>query len=251
MDERELYAAFKTSPLLTEVTKLIVESKTGLSVGELAEKLHKKDATVHKALRRLRTMPFVRVRYEGRKKLYQITPKHTTLVERVLAELYYPTKAFVVGELFKNPVTTTEQNKNAYVLLNQVIKGGCYTHALDVVPYEASPDKPGSSVGIMILDKLAKTDVLRLAGTLLDLNDGGVIEQTEGNPELYVVNFLVVVIDNGETREFIEFRIFDRYMQQIEKSQKLQIGWVLIQRNNPMRGIQSAQNWISSVLSGK
>jgi predicted transcriptional regulator len=250
-DEEELYSIFKTSPLLTEIANLIVESKTGLSVGELANKLHKKEATVHKALRRLRTMPFVSTTYEGKRKLYQISPKNRHHVERILVKLYHPTKRFVIGELSRT------EGLNVRVLHNTNVRGKCFTHNFDIqyvyLPGILAGVEQPRYIGLIVLEQLTDYDILALGGMLVDLQEGG--EILDAKDDLWLVAVCLVVVEDGRatSKSFNDLDHFlgllrEMKMEEGEPLLDIKIAAKLVERKAPQKGIEEVRVWAASVL---
>jgi DNA-binding MarR family transcriptional regulator len=237
IDDMELYALFKASPLLTEATKVIIESKDGISVSEIAKMLHKKEPTVHKAVRRLRLLSLVALKTEGRRKAFRVVPKRKAIIESILAKLYYPTKGFVTGELLRGDLNVTS-------VQNGAVKGMCFTHTMDIVYYYEREVRVGEdfgSVGIIILHTLDENEILSVGGRLVDIQDGGSVGQG-----FSLDGVLLVVIEDGSTHE--AFSKLERYLKVISERVNISTATVLIEKKNPRNGIDEAQHWAASVL---
>jgi len=204
VEEAELYLAFKTSPLLTETAKLILEAKGGISASEIALRLHKKAPTVHRALQKLRSLSLVTIGRKGRNMSYMVLPSKKHTVERILVLFYHPTKSFVIGEL-------AHPSLNVSVKQNEEIKGMCFKHRIDII-YEYYEERSSVSghellgehrVAINVLNKFSERDALSVVGTLFDLQaaklDGyllGVIEDGTSHQSFLKLKSLLDAMEN-------------------------------------------------------
>jgi hypothetical protein len=229
-DEVELYSIFKTSPLLTEATKLIVEAaEEGMSVSEIANILHKKAPTVHRALQKLRPLSLVSTRTEGRTITYRVLPGKKDVVQRILARLYYPTESFVIGELIRPSLNVT-------VKQNEEVRGMCFKHNIDIV-YEYSQDvklKNVSRVAIEVRSNLASGDVFAVVGRLFDIQAA----ELDG--------FLLVVVEDGTSRQ--SFSNLENFLNAVKNKLDMPTTAIFVEKKAPLIAIKEAQNLAASML---
>ena len=227
LDRAELFSIFKSSPLLSESTKLIAESKGGTTLSEIADRLHKKSPTVHRALRKLKTLSLVDVTKRGRTATYQIRPAKKRIVDRILAEVYYPTKSFVIGEL--RPSSTEE-----HMVENGEVRGTCFRHKVDAI-FEYYPWEPErSQVAIDILSKLSYVDVLTLVGKAFDIDA----------TELY--GYMIIVVEDGSSRA--NFSALERLLETVRDKLRTPVNTIFIEKKAPLRGIMEARDLLATIL---
>jgi DNA-binding transcriptional ArsR family regulator len=231
LDETELYSIFKSSPLLTESTKLILESTEGITVTEIGKQLHKTEPTVHGALRPLRDLSLVQIRPAGKNKIYSITPAMRNSIQNILVKLYLPTRSYVLGEMqVLIPPPTIE------VIRDQLVLGKCFRHRIDLM-YQYTDDS-GEKYAIVawVISNLTEHEILTSAGKVLDLQM--VSKDWQGQ-----TGFLFIVLEDrkgGTSRKL--FSDLARFLKALDFSQPTTA--ILIEKKNPLRGINLAKNWV-------
>jgi len=228
-DEAELYALFKKSPLVTEATKLIAEAKDGIGLTEIANRLHKKSPTVHRALQKLKALSLVGITREGRTATYRIRPTKKNTVNRILAQVYHPTISFVIGEL--SPSSPKEN-----MIENGEVKGTCFNHKVDVLYeyYEDTEKADHLEVAIDVLDKLRRKDILALAGKMLDID----VADLDG--------YLIIVVEDGSSRE--DFSTLERLLDTVKDKLNTPVDAIFIERKTPLDTVREARDLLNSML---
>lgn len=229
IDELELYSIFKTSPLLVEATKLIVQAEGGMSVSEIANRLHKKAPTIHRALQKLRSLSLVSTGREGRTVTYRVLPGKKDVVERILARLYYPTESFVTGELIHPSLNVT-------VKQNEEVRGMYFKHNIDII-YEYSQEvklKNISRVAIEVQSNLAGETVFAVVGRLFDIQAA----ELDG--------FLLVVVEDGTSRQ--SFLNLENFLNAVKNKLDMPIAAIFVEKKDPLIAIKEAQNLAASML---
>jgi len=227
LDQAELFSIFKNSPLLSESTKLIAESRGGMTLSEIAGRLHKRSPTVHRALRKLRTLSLVEVTKKGRVTTYQIRPTKKNIISRILAQVYRPTRSFVIGEL--RPSSAEE-----HMVENGEIKGTCFRHKVDAI-FEYYPWEPErSQVAIDILGKLSYVDVLTLVGKAFDIDTA----------KLY--GYMIIVVEDGSSRA--NFSTLERLLETVRDKLSTPVNAIFIEKKAPLRGIMEARDLLATIL---
>jgi len=226
LDQAELFSIFKNSPLLSESTKLIAESKSGITLGEIADRLHKKSPTVHRAIQRLRTLSLVSVTRKGRTARYQILPNKKDVVRQILFDVYHPTKSFVIGELVHPPF-------NAKVKQKAKVKGMTFEHTVDIVYESLDRNRNTSSrIALDVLTNLADADIHHVAGKFLDI-----LAEIDG--------YFVLVVEDGCSRE--SYSRLDRLLKRMREK----IGpntAIFIERRAPLKGIKEALDSVGTAI---
>lgn len=234
-NEYELFSVFKTSPLLTEITKIILDSKEGTNVSEIAKVLHKKPPTIHRALRKIQELSLVNVNKRGKIVNYKILPNKKDTVTKILVQLYYPTESYVIGEL-------ASTNLNVNVKQNEDMKGSCFIHKFDLV-YEYTPitstvrdiePESVSCVAIQVFERLLERDILALIGRIFDLQSS----KLDG--------YIVGVIEN-ETSEELYPRL-QKLFDTIQDKLDMTVDAILIQKRDPEIGIKRLQKLAEDIL---
>jgi len=229
VEAAELYSVFKGSPLLTEATKLIVEADQGISVTEIAQRLHKKAPTIHRALQKLRSLSLVTTNKEGRNVSYRILPGKKTALTHILAQLYYPTESFVVGEL-------SHPTLKVHVSRDVEFTGICFKHRIPLI-YEYTEFRSGvkedevgdtSSVGILVLTRLDERDMLSLVGEMFDLHKTG------------VNGYILAVVEDGISPE--DFSRLDRFFDDLQDKLDVWVSPVLVEKKDPLKGLKQIQD---------
>jgi DNA-binding transcriptional ArsR family regulator len=229
MKAAELYSVFKASPLLTEATKLIVEADHGISVTEIAQKLHKKAPTIHRALQKLRSLSLVTINQEGRNMTYAILPGKKTAVTHILAQLYYPTESYVVGEL-SHPSLKVQVSRDVE------FAGICFKHQIPLI-YEYTEFRSDvkeevagetSTVGVLVLTRLDRRDMLSLVGELFDLH------------KTKVKGYVLAVIEDGASSE--DFSRLGRFLGDLQDKLDISVTPVLVQKKDPLKGLKQVQD---------
>jgi len=220
VDEDDLRLVFRTSPLLTEATKLIVESDDGISVSDIARRLHKKPPTVHRALGRLQTLSLVSLTRKGRTVVYQILPTKKDVVKRILSHVYYPTKSFVIGELARPP-------PNVRVTENAKVVGVSFGHTIDILyEYSGSGRKEPTKVALDVMSSLTMEDTLYQIGKFLDAGEG-------------LDGYVLVVVEDGPSRE--SFSFLERFLNGMV-DHMIPVTAVFVERKDPLKGIKQARD---------
>ncbi len=239
ISEAELYAILRESPVLAESTKFIIETD-GVTEAEIAKALHKKQPSIHLVLQRLRLLSLVAIKSEGRRKIYRVVPKRKSVVESIIAKLYYPTRGFVIGELLNVRTSFNVQTDE-----HLKVKGTTFIHNFDIVyTYDDSISVGGNArfLGIIVLDNLVDEDILALGGKLLDLQDGGHVENIwEG-----LQGVLMVVVEDGSTRD--AFSKLEQFLKVINEKVNIKTAAVLIEKKSPGSGLQDSIDWAVSAL---
>jgi len=229
LDRAELFSIFKNSPLLSESTKLIAESESGMTLSEIANRLHKKSPTVHRALRKLRTLSLVDTAKKGRVTTYRIRPTKKNIINRILAQVYYPTRSFVIGELRPSSV-------DEHVVENGEVKGTIFKHKVDAI-FELYPEDmqfERSQVAIDILGKLSYVDVLSLVGKAFDIDAS----------ELY--GYMIIVIEDGSS--YGNFSALERLLDTVRGKLRTPVNAIFIEKKDPIRGIMKAREVLANIL---
>lgn len=224
LEEDEIYSIFKSSPLLTEATKVILEAEGTIGLTEIAEKLGKKPPTVHGALQKLRNSKILLTTKMGRNVAYNISPTKKTVVERIVSRVYHPTDSYVIGMLKRH------EDLPVNVFEDMEFEGRCFVHIIPMIYERVSRTQSngnsvkGQRVGIDVLATLSDEDIMGLAGRLFDLQ--------------HTLNgYVFAVIENGVSQE--TFTKLEGFINVIRP--KLKTRCVLIKKSNPVEGVRKVR----------
>jgi predicted transcriptional regulator len=226
VEDEQLYMVFSSSPLLTEATKLILESGQGIGLVQIASRLHKKPPTVHRALQKLHSLNLVATSREGRTITYRIFPNRKDVVKNILAKVYHPTESFVIGELINAPLGVTAAKESS-------IKGFSFNHIIDIV-YSKGQDIPTSRVAVEVLTRLDRQTILSTIGKLVDIGAAKIDA------------FLILVVENGET--CLSFTNLERALSAVKPKIDFTVATFLIEKKTPLISIKKAKDWVVSTL---
>jgi DNA-binding Lrp family transcriptional regulator len=231
-EDDEIYSTFKSSPLLTEATKVIVEAEGPIGLREVAEKLGKKPPTVHRALRKLRDSKILLASKSGRNVAYSILPAKKLVVERILSKLYHPTDSYVLGMLKRH-----DGIRDVAWFENIEVIGRCFPHVTPLVYERVSSSNSGKTkpklVGVDVLSTLSDEDMLGLAGRLFDLASS-------------LHGYVLAVIENGVLAE--EYQKLQEFIKTVKPKLNFMVSCVFIRKDDPIDGIQEVRRAVAGML---